>query len=132
MATFKLVIGQKNGTCVQKEVADAQAEFLLGKKIGDSVNGSDVGLSGYEFSITGGSDFCGFPMRKEIQGVLRKKIFAGKGVGVKPKGKGIRIRKTVAANTIHDRTAQVNLKILKEGSTPLVEVKAEEVKTAVA
>ena len=119
MATFKLVIGTKDGKSVQKEAAEDAAGSLIGKKIGDNVSGDTLGLSGYEFQITGGSDYCGFPMRRDVQGPARRRILAVSGVGLKKQGKGNRQRKTVAGNTIHDKTAQVNLKVLKAGAEPL-------------
>ncbi|MBD3318413.1 30S ribosomal protein S6e [Candidatus Woesearchaeota archaeon] len=120
MVTFKIVIGTKQGKCVQKDITDPQSAALLGKKVGDVLRGDDIGLAGYEFLITGGSDHCGFPMRKEIQGQGRKRIFAIEGVGLKKKAKGIRVRKTVCGNMIHEKISQVNLKITKEGKEPLI------------
>ena len=137
MAEFKIVIGDKKGKCVQKEMKDADAAHFLGLKIGDKVNGELLGLTGYEFEITGGSDSAGFPMRKDVAGSARKKILAISGVGiinkkkyrdVKKKGmrvmEGMRQRKTVAGNTIHEKTAQINLKVLVAGKQPLVEAAA--------
>jgi small subunit ribosomal protein S6e len=135
MVAFKLVIGYKDGKCVQKELQDPQASTLLGKKIGDNVTGESIGLEGYEFQLTGGSDFCGFPMRPDVQGFNRKRILSIAGtIGVrgyyhkkkggkvvtKKIGKGIKIRKTVCGNTVNDKTTQVNLKIIKEGAQPIV------------
>ena len=119
MATFKLVIGTKDGKSYQREATEASAELFLGKKIGDPVPGDAIGLAGYELEITGGSDHCGFPMRRDVQGPARRRILAISGVGLKKKAKGLRVRKTVAGNTIHDKTAQVNLKVLKAGAEPL-------------
>lgn len=126
MVSFKVVFGTKEGKCVQREVTDPASLVFLGKKIGDAVDGNVLGLAGYEFTITGGSDYCGIPMRKEIPGNLRKKIFAIRGVGLKQVGKGIRVRKTVCGNTIYDKTVQINLKVLKEGSQKLVTEKPAE------
>lgn len=134
MVQFKVVIGTKEGKCVQKELNEDQSQSLLDKKIGDSISGDLIGLQGYDLLITGGSDYCGIPMRKDVPGIARKKILTVVGTtgvkgfyGVKKGGKvitkkikkGIRIRKTVCGNTIHQKTAQVNLKVTKEGSTPL-------------
>ena len=129
MVTFKVVIGVKNGTCIQKEIQDPDAASFLGKKIGDTVKGEAFGLpAGYEFQITGGSDYCGFPMRKDVEGFSRKRILTVQGVGVRRLGKGMRQRKTVCGNVIHPKTAQINMKVVKEGSTPLVEEKPKEEK----
>ena len=117
MAEFKLVIGTKSGKCVQREIKEADANSFLGKKIGQSIAGESFGLSGYEFLITGGSDNCGFPMRQDLEGSTRRKIFvvAGSSVGLKKKkkSKGCRIKKSVAGNTVFEKTAQINLKLLK-------------------
>lgn len=125
MAEFKIVIGSKSGKSVQRELKDEQAKALLGKRIGDRISGESIGLAGYEFELTGGSDYCGFPMRKDVQGTARKRILAVYGVGLKKKGKGIRQRKTVAGNTVHAKTSQVNLKVLKEGKEKLEAAKKE-------
>ena len=93
MANFKLCIGDpKSGRCYQKEVKDAEAAPFVGLNIGENVKGDGFGMSGYEFSITGGSDYCGFPMRKGILGI-RKKITSRGGVGFRDMEKGGKKRK---------------------------------------
>lgn len=120
MVEFKLVIGDsKSGKSYQKEVKDKEAKAFLGKTIGEKVNGNDCGFLGYEFLVTGGSDYCGFPMRKDNKGTSRKKILSTRGVGIKTKEKGLKVRKNVAGNTIHNKITQINLKILKNGKEPL-------------
>jgi small subunit ribosomal protein S6e len=134
MAQFKLVISNpKSGLSAQKEVKDQDAKGLIGQKLGDKVSGDILGLPGFEFEITGGSDYCGFPMRRDLPGVGRKRILAVSGIGLKMAAKGVRQRKTICGNTIHDRTAQINLKVLKEGKDALFEgaqKKVEETKAA--
>ena len=116
----KLVLGDpKTGKCYQREVKDDAAKAFVGLKIGDKIRGELFDLTGYEFEITGGSDHCGFPMRRDLDGSARKKILSVQGVGVTRREKGIRYKKTIAGNTIHDKTAQVNLKILKHGPQKL-------------
>lgn len=130
MTEFKLVIADsKTGKCSQREVKDQDASFFLGKKIKDVVKGEVLGLQGYEFEITGGSDDCGFPMRYDVKGSARKKILAISGVGLKEKGKGVRQRKTVCGNTVHEKISQINLKILKAGKEPLEKAPEEEAKS---
>lgn len=124
MASFKIVISNKEGRSLQKEVTDPNARNLIGKKIGEVIKGELIGMAGYEFMVTGGSDYCGFPMRKDVSGMGRKRIFSVRGVGIKSTGKGQRQRKTVCGNTIHLRISQINLKILKEGKESLFEGKA--------
>jgi len=127
MADFKLVIANpKSGKCIQRELKDPDSNALIGKKIGEKIDGSLIGLQGYEFEIKGGSDSAGFPMRWDIQGTGRKKILAVEGVGLRKKAKGIKQRKTLCGNTIHEKIIQVNLKIIKEGSEKLFEEKKQE------
>src|SRR3989338_57605 len=130
MVSLKVVIGTKDGKCVQKELPEDQSKSFIGKKIGDKVSGDSLGLSGYEFLITGGSDYCGFPMRKDIEGFARKRILAVQGIGLKKEAKGIRQRKTVCGNTIHPKIAQVNMKVLVEGKEPFVFAEKKEEKAA--
>ncbi len=90
------------------------------------MNGDSIGFVDYEFVVTGGSDYCGFPMRKDVEGYARKRILSIQGVGVRKKGKGTRIKKTVCGNTIHPKIAQVNLKVQKEGKEQLVQAEKTE------
>jgi len=122
---FKLNIGDKKGKAYVKIVRDAQANALIGLKIGQKVDGNLIGLAGWEFIITGGSDRSGFPMRKSVDGPGRKKHLLRGGVGYHPTRKGRRARKSVRGNTISDATYQINLKVEKEGKTTLDELVGE-------
>jgi len=131
MVEFKLVIADpKVGKCAQIAVTGSNAESLIGKKIGDTMKGESFDMPGYELEITGGADYCGFPMRKDLDGPIRKRIMITEGVGVRNTRKGIRIRKTVCGNTIHEKITQVSMKVLKYGKKPLIEEtpKADETK----
>lgn len=132
MPAFKLVIGGNEGKSVQRELNDPDASSLLGKKLGERINGELLGLQGYEFQIAGGSDNAGFPMRRDVDGINRKKIFTVQGTGVIKSAKGIRQKKTVAGNTINVNTVQINLKIIKQGKEELFIKTAETPKPAVA
>jgi small subunit ribosomal protein S6e len=146
MAEFKLVISDpKTGRSVQRDVKEDSAKPLIGLKLGDTFKGESIDLPGYEFKVTGGSDYAGFPMRADVQGQARKSITAVKGVGVKnklrrpnPKKKGwrtmegMRQKKTVAGNTIHAKTAQVNVKITKMGRDSIFPEKPAEGKKEAA
>lgn len=128
MADFKLVISDpKTGKSYQREVKDPNSKKFIGMKVGDNVKGEAIDLTGYEFLITGGSDNCGFPMRKDVTGMGRKRILITKSVGLKKAKKGQRYRITVCGNTIHSKISQINLKIVKEGKEKLIaEKKIEE------
>jgi len=126
---IKIVVSEpKSGKSKQMELSDEQSESLYNMKIGQKLEGNLVGLEGYELEIRGGSNDSGFPMRKDVEGNDRKKILAISGVGLKSRGKGIRTRKSVAGNTIGEKTAQVNLKVIKLGKENIFEEKKEETK----
>ena len=129
MVDFKLVIGDpKSGKCHQIVVTGDNSNVFLGKKIGEKVNGESIDKPGYEFEITGGADFCGFPMRKDVEGPIRKPILLVSGVGIRNHAKGIKKRKTVCGNTIHEKITQISLKILKHGKEPIAPEKPAEEK----
>jgi len=121
MPEFKIVIGEK-GKSYAKNLSTEESSNLVGKKIRDKIEGGHLGFKGYEFEITGGSDKEGFPMRRDVEGIGRKKVFMTKGnIGTRINKRGLRIRKSIAGNTISQLTSQVNLKVIKEGSKSLDE-----------
>ncbi|MCF7862382.1 30S ribosomal protein S6e [Candidatus Woesearchaeota archaeon] len=116
MVSFKIVISDpKQGKCFQIEVKDEQADFFVGKKIGDTIKGDAFGQPGYDFTLSGGSDKCGFPMRKDVSGSQRKKILIVSGVGIRNTEQGRRKKRTVVGNTVGKTTSQINLAISKGG-----------------
>ncbi len=125
MVEFKLVLGTKDGKSHQKELKSPEADFLLKRRIGETVKGDDLGFAGYEFMITGGSDKCGFPMRKGILQPRKKILLTGRTVGfsgknrLKKKQKGLIRKRTVCGELITKIIHQVNLKVVKEGAAPL-------------
>ncbi len=119
MVEFKLTIGDpETKKCFQRTVSENAAKSFIGLKIGETIKGESIDLTGYEFLITGGSDFCGFPMRKGITGA-RKRILAEGGVGFRKSVRGVRKRKTVCGETINEKISQINLKVLKHGKAKL-------------
>ena len=130
MADFKAVINDpKDGMSYQTPVAGHHANSLIGKKIGDVIDGIFVGLPGYKLKITGGSDKDGFPMRKDLPGPRRKKLLVTKGIGFQPDKGGLRKKKTMRGNTVAPDTLQINLLITAHGLKPVAElIKKEEKK----
>ncbi len=113
MVDFKIVISDpRTGKTSQKEIKDDDARKFMGLKIGDKLKGDFLDIGDVEIEITGGSDYCGFPMRNDVLGVGRKRILAISGVGIRKKEKGIKKRKTVCGNTIHAKISQINVKVL--------------------
>jgi small subunit ribosomal protein S6e len=115
MAKFKVIVSDpEEGTSKTVELEDARAVPLIGKKIGDIIDGSVVGLPGFKVQITGGSDKDGFPMRPNVHGGVRRNVVLSGGVGFNPKNDGERRRKRVRGNIITDEIVQVNMKIVEK------------------
>jgi len=129
LAEFKAVISDpKDGMSYQTPVSGHHANSLIGKRIGDVVDGIFVGLPGYKLEITGGSDKDGFPMRKDLPGPRRKKLLMSKSIGFNALEGGLRRRKNVRGNTIAPDTLQVNFKISQHGMKPVSEILKKEEK----
>jgi small subunit ribosomal protein S6e len=129
MAKFKIIISDpETGTSKAVELEETRALPLIGKKIGDVVDGSIVDLPGHKIQITGGSDKDGFPMRPNVHGGVRRKVILSGGVGFNPKSEGARRRKTIRGNVITDEIVQVNMKIIEKPKKPKEKKKAKEEK----
>lgn len=113
MAKMKLSVSTSDGKVQNLEVEGDRAQPLLGKRIGETMDGTALGLQGMELEITGGSDKDGFPMRKDVHGGVRSRILISKGVGFQEAKEGERRRKLVRGNTVTEDIVQVNLKVLK-------------------
>jgi len=117
MVSFKLVLSDPaTGRSEAQEVKDASAQQLIGRKIGDVLDGTSIGLTG-KIMITGGSDRAGFPMRGDTLGGGKNYVLLTKGVGYKTREEGAKRRKLVRGNTITEETYQVNAKRVKEPAT---------------
>ncbi|MEM3565433.1 MAG: 30S ribosomal protein S6e [Candidatus Bathyarchaeia archaeon] len=115
MAKFKVIVSDpEDGTSKTVELEDARAVPLIGKKIGDVIDGSVVGLPGFKVQITGGSDKDGFPMRPNVHGGVRRSVVLSGGVGFNPQNEGERRRKRVRGNVITDEIVQVNMKVVEK------------------
>jgi len=122
MAEFKIVISDpKSRKAYQKEVDQAASGFL-GKKIGEKVSASSLGLEGYSLEVTGGSDKDGFPMRSDVGGSARKRILIAQPPGFHPKKKGQRKRKSICGNTVSATTTQINTKVVEYGKKSIEEL----------
>ncbi|MCW4016501.1 MAG: 30S ribosomal protein S6e [Candidatus Bathyarchaeota archaeon] len=114
MAKFKVIVSDPDGTSQSLELEETQAVPLIGRKLGEVIDGAAVKLSGYKLKITGGSDKDGFPMRPNIHGGVRVGAILSEGVGFHPTRKGERKRKTLRGNVITDSIVQVNMKVLEK------------------
>ncbi|MCK5257887.1 MAG: 30S ribosomal protein S6e [Thermoplasmatales archaeon] len=120
MVEFKVVINDtKNGKSHQVQVSGHHANSLIGKKIGDEVDGIFISLPGYKLQVTGGTDKNGFAMRRDLPGIGRRRLLLSKSSGFKPKEKGLRGKKSVRGNTVNQDIVQINMKVTKHSSKPI-------------
>jgi len=129
MAKFKVIVSDpKGGKSKVVELEGARAVPLIGRKLGETVDGSVVGMSGRKLQITGGSDKDGFPMRHNIHGGVRVSVVVSKSVGFHPKCEGERQRKTIRGNVITEDIVQVNAKVVEKAKRAERPKKAKKVK----
>jgi len=129
MAKFKVIVSDpETGTSKVVELEETRAVPLVGRRIGEVVDGSVLGLAGHKLQITGGSDKDGFPMRPDVHGGVRREVVLSGGIGFNPKNEGERKRKTVRGNIITDEIVQVNAKIVEKPKQPKEGKKAKEKK----
>jgi small subunit ribosomal protein S6e len=120
---MKLIVSDpESGKSYNVEVPEAKKAYLLGKRMGEEVEGALLGVEGYSFVITGGSDNCGAPMRKDISGTRKMQAYLSGGAGFKPKRSGERKKKSVRGNEVSEEITQVNVQVSKKGSKPLEEL----------
>lgn len=113
----------EDGTAKTIALTPQQMLVLRGKKIGDVIDASALGLGSGKIRITGGSTFAGIPMRADVSGARLAQVLLTKGVGFharrKPPSKrkkrrnrrtveGLRKRVTVRGNVISDDIVQIN------------------------
>ena len=119
---LKIVISDpETGKAYQQELKDDRAIRFKGKKLGDEISGSVLGLEGYTLKITGGSDRCGFPIKPGVHGTARPKILMTEGIGYHPKRK-VRSKKRVRGESIDEDITQVNTKVVKKGRKDIAEL----------
>jgi len=115
MAKFKVIISDpETGKSRSIEVEGAPAVPIIGRKLGEVIDGSVTKMSGHKLQITGGSDKDGFPMRPNIHGGVRVGAILSEGVGFHSSETGERQRKTLRGNVITEEIVQINMKIVEK------------------
>ncbi|MEW6069162.1 MAG: 30S ribosomal protein S6e [Candidatus Thermoplasmatota archaeon] len=129
MVEFRANISDpKSAKTYKIDIKGHYAGSLIGKKIGDEIDGYFVGLPGYKLIITGGSDKDGFPMRKDVPKAGRKVILLAKGLGFRAKHEGIRKKRIVHGNIVSSEIVQLNFKIKEWGPKSAEELLKQEKK----
>jgi small subunit ribosomal protein S6e len=115
MAKFKVIVSDPEaGTSKVVEVEEARAAPFIGRRIGETLDGTIVDLPAHKVQIKGGSDKDGVPMRASVHGGVRRSVVLSSGAGFSPTKKGERQRKTVRGSTITDEIVQINMKIVEK------------------
>ena len=130
MVEFKVVVNDtKTGKSHQVQVSGHHANSLIGKKIGDEVDGIFISLPGYKLKISGGTDKDGFPMRSDLPGTVRRRLLISKGKGFNAKENGIRRKKSIRGNSINQDIVQINMKVVKHSTKPIEKLIQKEEKS---
>jgi small subunit ribosomal protein S6e len=120
---FRVVVSDpKSGKAYQVELKDPGAGKLLGKHIGDKIEGDVLGMPGYSVQVTGGSDREGFPMRADLPGTKRRKILLSKGTGYHPVAEGKKKRMSIHGRDISPDIGQINVKVVEAGAKSIEEL----------
>ena len=128
MAEFKTVIADPKGKMAyQKVLSEEKSNALVGKSIGEEIDGIFLDLPGYRLKITGGSDGSGVPMRGDINGNQRRRLLMTDSVGFIPVKDGQRKRKLIRGRNLSGDISQINLKIIEYGPKPIEELLKTEV-----
>ncbi len=123
MAKFKLIVSDPStGKCVVSDLEGARAQALIGRSLGEVVDGSALGIMGSAV-ISGGCDKNGVPMRADVHGGAKKYIVLSSGPGFRPTKSGERKRKLIRGRTITDETYQINFTLRKVGEAPKKQAK---------
>ena len=73
MAKFKVIVSDpETGTSKVVELEEARAVPLIGRRLGEIVDGAVVDLPAHKVQIMGGSDKDGVPMRGNVHGGVRR------------------------------------------------------------
>tara|TARA_B100000700_G_C14920313_1_gene796734 strand:- start:659 stop:1048 length:390 start_codon:yes stop_codon:yes gene_type:complete len=123
MVEFKTVISDpKERKAYQKVISEDKSNALVGKSVGEEIDGIFLDLPGYRLKITGGSDGSGVPLRGDIEGNQRRKLLVRESVGFHPVKHGQRKRKLIRGRNLSSEVSQINLKILEYGPKAIEEL----------
>ena len=122
MVDFKTIVNDvKTGKSYNVTVSGHHANSLIGKSIGEVVDGIFVGLPGYKIKITGGSDGNGTPMRSDLPGTKRVKLLLSDSKGFHEKYPGQRKRTAIRGSTVSAEIVQINMAVAEYGPKSIEE-----------
>jgi small subunit ribosomal protein S6e len=109
-----IISDPETGKSQKVELEDNRMGPLVGRRIGEVIDGTVADLAGYKLLLTGGTDKDGIPMRPDVHGSAKSRIILSGGVGYKPKRKGERKRVIVRGNMVSIDTTFLNFKIVEK------------------
>ena len=122
-----IISDPSTGKSQKVELDESRMTPLIGKRLGEVIDGNIANMPGYKLKITGGNDKDGIPMRYDIHGGAKISVILSEGIGYHPKNDGERKRKVIRGNTINIETKFLNLVITEQPkSRKKTEDKAEE------
>ena len=120
MAEFQAIISDpRQSRAYNRTLSESDSSALIGRSIGDEIDGIFVSLPGYRLQITGGSDGSGVPMRPGLAGGRRQRMLLNRSTGFHPQRPGQRRRKMVRGKELSPEITQLNLKIVEYGPKPV-------------
>jgi small subunit ribosomal protein S6e len=123
-----IISDPETGTSQKVELEDARMAPIMGRRIGEIIDGTVADLAGHKIQLTGGTDKDGIPMRPDVHGGVKARVVLSGGVGYKPKKKGERKRVVVRGNTVSADTTFLNFKIVEKPKGKKKAKKVEEEK----
>jgi len=122
MVDFKAIVNDvKTGKSYNIAVSGHHANSLIGKNIGEVVDGVFLGLPEYKVKITGGSDGNGTPMRSDLPGNKRVRLLLSDCKGFHEKYPGQRKRTAIRGSAISAEIVQVNMAVVEYGPKSIEE-----------
>lgn len=126
MAKFKLIVSDPStGKCSVSDIEGARAQALIGRSLGEVIDGSALGITQGKAIISGGCDKNGVPMRSDVHGGAKKYIVLTSGTGFRPTRHGERRRKLIRGRIISEETYQINFTLQKDAGTTDKSAKTE-------
>lgn len=137
---IKAVITHPLGISFSMEIEGSNRKVpFYSKRVGNEIDGEEIGWPHYIFTIEGGSDLAGFPHQEGIRGETLKRVLTKTSpprrekVAKKTSGhtitdlRNVRLKKRVRGENLSEWTRQVNLVISERKETPIEEMTVDEI-----
>ena len=113
-----MIADPETGKTQKVEIEDTRMTTLIGRRIGEVMDGTVANMPGKRIQLVSGIDKDGIPMRPDVHGGVKTRIIMSEGIGYKPKRKGERRRRIIRGNIVTIDTIFLNFKMVKEPEKP--------------